>query len=105
MRAVEKDTKVCLLKILLVNNTSIEGSYHVSARTSSAIRPSDALRDSKDGFVILTNVTIRENGETRQLPSVMVLSDSIAYIELPSAGWATRPAREKQDLKLQRAPI
>ena len=96
---MDKDTKICALKVYLVNQTSIEGTFHVSSRTSSAIRPSDAIRECKDGFLTLTNVIITENGVARQHPSVMVRYDSIVHIELPQSGWAARAPADKGEVR------
>ncbi len=87
---IDKSTKCCELTVHLVTGVRMVGTYHVPISTSSAIRPSDALRDCKDGFVLLTNVTLHDANEPRQQTAVMVRMDAISHIELPPKGWAAR---------------
>jgi len=76
--------------VYLVTGIRIVGTYHVPTSTSSAIRPSDALRDSKDGFIVLTDAAVFEGGSSRQQGSVMVRMDAISHIDLPARGWTSR---------------
>lgn len=90
--AVDKETKVCSLKVHLVNHTKVTGTLHVAIRTGTAIRPSDAIRELIEGFLVLTDATIQQNSETYQHSTVMIQVATIAHIELPPGGWATRTA-------------
>jgi len=89
---VEKDTKICALKVSLLNNVSVQGMFHVAIRTSSAIRPSDAIREIKDGYIILTNATVVDNGTSTQHASIMIPVSAVGFLELPDGGWAPRKA-------------
>jgi len=68
----------------------IEGTFHVPDDTSSAVRPTDAIRSCNDGFLILTNATVHEATGTREQGSMMVRMDAIAHIDLPARSWAAR---------------
>lgn len=65
------------------------GLFHISTRTSSAIRPSDALLEKNNGLLLLSNVTFFENNIPRQIDAVMLPFDAISLIELAS-GWMAR---------------
>ncbi len=94
MPGASKSTKGCELTVQLITGVRIVGTFNVSVITSSAIRPSDAIREHQNGFFTLTNATIHEPTGPRQVSSVMVRAESIAHIELPSKGWEG----EKKDL-------
>jgi len=87
---IDKTTKCCELTVYLVTGIRIVGTYHIANTTSSAIRPSDALRDSKDGFIVLTDAAVEENGSTRQQSSLMIRMEAISHIDLPTKGWTSR---------------
>ena len=87
---VDKTTKCCELKVYLKNGHRMTGLFHVSPRTSSAIRPSDALTERTNGLLLLSDVMIYENNVPRSVGAVMVPFDAIAYLELPT-GWSARP--------------
>ncbi len=87
---LEKQTKCCELTIHLMTGIQIEGIFHIVAETSSAIRPSDAVRDCKDGFIILTNAKIHEPTGSREQGSILVRANAISHIDLPAKGWAMR---------------
>jgi hypothetical protein len=87
---IERPTKCCELTVHLVTGVRVVGTFHVSVTTSSAIRPSDAIRDCKDGFLILTNATIHEPTGPREQGSIMVRTDAVSHIYLPAKGWAAR---------------
>lgn len=87
---VNQLTKCCELTVHLVTGVRIVGTFHVSTTTSSAIRPSDAVREFKDGFIILTNATVHEATGPREQGSIMVRSAAISHIDLPDKGWAAR---------------
>lgn len=89
-QSIEKSTKCCELTIHLVTGVRIEGTFHVPVTTGSSIRPSDALRDYKEGFLILTHATVREATGPRQHAAIMVRADAISHIDLPDKGWAAR---------------
>ena len=91
-QGIDKSTKCCELTIHLVTGVRIEGTFHVPVTTGSSIRPSDALRDYKDGFLILTNATVHEATGPRQNGAIMVRADAISHIDLPAKSWAAREA-------------
>ncbi len=86
---MDKSTKFCELNVFLKNGQRATGLFHVPVRTSSAIRPSDALQEKKNDLLLLTDVTLFENNTPRQIPAILMPYDSVSYIELP-AGWSTR---------------
>lgn len=89
---IDKSTKCCDLTVYLVTGIRITGTYHIATTTSSAIRPSDALRSSTDGFIVLTDATIHEAGQSRQQPSILIRMDAVSHIDLPQKGWTSREA-------------
>ncbi len=89
--AVEKGTKYCALSVSLLNGTRITGRFHIEARTTSTIRPSDAIRETKDRFILLTDVTVENGDEARTIDAIMIPPSSIAFVELPAARWITPP--------------
>ncbi len=93
---VDKATKCCELKVYLKSGHRMTGLFHVSARTSSAIRPSDAILEKNNGLLLLSNVTLHENNVPRQVSAVMVPFDAISHIELPT-GWSARAESAAED--------
>jgi len=91
-QGIDKSTKCCELTIHLVTGLRIAGTLHVAVNTSSAIRPSDIIRDCKEGFLILTNATVYEATGMRKQGSIMVRCDAISHIDLPDKGWSAREA-------------
>ena len=89
---IDKATKCCELTVHLVTGVRIVGTFHVAAATSSSIRPSDAIHDSKDGFFLLTNATVHEATGPRSHEAIMVHANAISHIDLPAKGWAARTA-------------
>ncbi len=89
-QGIDKSTKCCELTIYLVTGVRIAGTLHVAVNTSSAIRPSDTIRDCKEGFLLLTNATVYEATGTRDQESIMVRCDAISHIDLPDRGWSAR---------------
>lgn len=89
--AAEKPTKYCTLNITLVNGVRLTGRFHIEARTSSTIRPSDAIRQCEDGWLLLTDVEA-DGSESPQADTLMIPVKSIAWIELPAKRWTTPPA-------------
>ena len=85
-------TKRCELTVYLVTRVRIDGTFHLSADTSSAVRPSDAIRTCKEGFLILTNATVHEPAGPREHGSIMVRADAVSHIDLPAKGWLEREA-------------
>jgi len=99
---MKNPTKFCQLSLSLTNGVRVSGQYHVEAKTSSTIRPSDAIRENKGGFLLLSDVTIDEPIGRRTHPVVMIPYASIAHIELPPTRWMSpnpvvtdRPAEAK----------
>src|SRR3989304_6972309 len=89
-QGVDKSTKCCELTVHRVTGVRIVGTFHASVTTSSAIRPSDAIRDCKDGYLILTNATIHEPGGPRTQSAIMVRTDAGSHLQPPAKGWAAR---------------
>jgi hypothetical protein len=93
---VDKATKCCELKVYLKSGHRMTGLFHVSARTSSTIRPSDALMEKNNGLLLLSDVTVYETNVPRQVRAVMVPFDAISHIELPT-GWSARAGSDAED--------
>lgn len=87
---VDKSTKCCELTVHMCTGACISGTFHIPFGTSSAIRPSDALRDCKGGFVVLSNATVRDKEQSVLHRSVMIRVEAVSHIELPEKGWGTR---------------
>ena len=90
---IDRLTKCCALTVHLVTGVRIEGTFHLPVDTSSAVRPSDAIRNCRDGFLILTNATVHGTTGTREQGSMMVRTDTISHIDLPANGWTTKELR------------
>lgn len=86
---VDKTTKTCELDVRLKNGHRLVGQFHVAARTSSTIRPSDALMDPNRGMLLLTDVAVFEGTVQRSVDAAVVPFDAVAYIELPRQ-WVSR---------------
>jgi hypothetical protein len=84
---VIRDTKYCEICVQLVNGARVRGRFHIDAVTSSTIRPSDALRELKSDFFILSHAT-RET-EAHPPVTMMIRSSAIALVELPDRNWTT----------------
>ena len=84
---MKSPTKCCELKVNLKSGVSITGIYHVPLGTSSSVRPADAIRDAQSEFIVLSDVTICEDGESREHQTIMVQREAISYIELPQKSW------------------
>lgn len=82
-----RKTKFCDLSVVMLSGTRLSGRFHVHDGTSSAIRPSDAIRDLKEHYLILTHATMRDGSATHDVGTVMIRADGIAHIELPHRGW------------------
>lgn len=91
---MEKSTKFCELVVHLASGARVVGNFHIPIRTGSAIRPSDAIRENKDSFLLLTNATIRHNEDVQENQVLMIHFDAISYIELSPDGWIGRPRPE-----------
>lgn len=87
---MDKATKTCDLVLHLQRGTQLAGRFHVPVRTGSTIRPSDAVREIKEGFLVLTDVVVDGATAARSVPVVMVPVAAIGFIELPPNGWSTR---------------
>ena len=84
---MKSPTKCCELKVNLKSGVSIAGVYHVPLGTSSSVRPADALRDAHHEFILLSDATICEDGESREHQTIMIQREAISYIELPQKSW------------------
>lgn len=89
--AAAKSTKYCELNVTLLNGTRIAGRFHIEARTTSTVRPSDAIRENKDRFILLTDATSQEGDESRGIGTLMIAPAAIAFVELPDTRWTTPP--------------
>jgi hypothetical protein len=87
--AMRKETKFCELEVAVLDGTRIRGRYHAATTTSSSVRPSDMLRDHPGEFLLLSTATIREGDQERQADAVLIRTDSIAYLELPTRDWSS----------------
>ncbi len=83
-------TKCCGLTIILKTGARVTGTFHVSVGTDQNIRPADAIRRSDTNFLLLSDVTICEQEQSRHEQAILVQRDAIAYIELPTEGWTIR---------------
>lgn len=84
-----RDTKFCEVSMQLVNGARVRGRFHIDAVTSSAIRPSDALRDLRTDFLLLSHAT-RDGDPEAHRCTMMVRTSAIALIELPERNWSIR---------------
>lgn len=87
---IDKQTKYCELSVYLKSGVRIKGLFHIPVRTSSTVRPADAIRECQGGFLILSNAVVVENGDERHQEAIMTRIDAVSHIELPSAGWQAR---------------
>jgi len=88
LTGIVRQTKCCELTVHLVTGIRIEGTFHVAVDVSLANRPSDAIRNGRDSFLILTNATIHEPTGSREQGSIMVRTDAVSHIDLPATGWS-----------------
>jgi len=84
---MDRRTKSCEVTVHLKNGECLQGRYHVDGNTSSSIRPSDALRESTNPYLLLTDVRAEDghSGDPRSV--VLVRADAVGYIELPDQSW------------------
>lgn len=101
---MKKPTKYCELTVHLQTGATIKGRFHVGANTSATIRPSDALRECKDGLLLLSEAVLTENGQSRSLPAILVHLGSMLYAELPSS-WISSEAQTSPLQSLVAKPI
>lgn len=85
---MNQPTKYCRLIIRLKSGVHVSGRFHVARETIEAVRPSDAIRECRGGFIVLSQVALSENGESSKHPSIMVQIGDISYIQLPES-WET----------------
>jgi hypothetical protein len=85
---IDQSTKCCELTVHLVTGIRIVGTFHIVADTSAVVRPSDAIRNCKDGFLILTNATIHEPTGPREQGTIMDRANAVSHIDLPATNWA-----------------
>lgn len=85
----KKDTKFCELTIRLQSGEQISGRLHVPVGTSSAMRPSDVIRDLSTDFILLSRVVIRLGTDSMHKETLLVFKSAISYIELSTTNWAT----------------
>lgn len=85
-----KATKKCELRVHLTTGTCVRGRFHIDASTSSAIRPSDAMREDKTGWLLLTDVIDETEGDedgSDRAPVLMLNRTAVAMIEILSNNW------------------
>ena len=86
---MERATKYCDLTVQLRSGGRVTGKFHVPLQTGSTIRPSDALRGCKDGFVIISDAVMQQGEQEHRHIAILVPLTSVDYIELPAVGWTT----------------
>lgn len=84
---MQKTTKTCDLRVHLIEGTCVRGQYHVDSATSSAIRPSDAIRQDDTGWILLTHVQNEAGDPTDRAPVVMINRDAISIVEIMPNNW------------------
>ena len=84
---MKRITKFCDLIVYTLSGATLEGCFHMDASLSSAIRPSDAIREISGPYLLLTDVSVSDDGAKREVGTVMVRAEGIAYIELRSRSW------------------
>ncbi len=89
-------TKCCRLSIRLKSGAHLSGDFHIPSEAPADIRPADAIRVIQGDFLLLTDVSVRENTETREQQAMLVQRSAIAYIELPSQEWAARAQEDEE---------
>jgi hypothetical protein len=82
-----KATKTCVLNVHLSGGAVVTGRLHVDAATSSAMRPSDVLRQENSGWLLLTEVRDVRDPETPPAPVVLVNRAAVTMIELAPNNW------------------
>lgn len=83
---LKKTTKHVRLSFFMKSEHVISGEFHVPTATSSAIRPSDALRESGD-FISLVSAQVRDkDGNEHEVGFLQIARDAIAWVEFPPAG-------------------
>jgi len=87
MMHVHQSTKSCKIRVCMSTGNCVEGLFHTPVGSSDATRPFDAIRDFKGGYLLLSDVTVTEKGESKHLDTVMIRVDNISHVELPDAGW------------------
>ena len=83
---MNQPTKYCRLIIRIRSGVHVSGRFHVAKETIAAVRPSDAIRECRGGFIMLSDVAVGGDGESSKHPSIMVHIGDISYIKLPE-GW------------------
>lgn len=82
-----KETKSCELTIHLQTGDCLTGRYHVDVATTSAVRPSDAIRQDTSPYLLLTGVRDGTGAEPGEKPVVLLNTNAITVIEIPSENW------------------
>lgn len=91
---MQKRTKYCEVELSMINGLQLSGRFHIDQSSSSAIRPSDAIRFLDTEFFVLTNVTIENTDGKHNRDTVMVRASSIAHIEFKDSTWKTEEIRK-----------
>lgn len=79
----KKSTKHVWLLFYMKSDYVIFGEFHVPVSTSSAIRPSDALREAGE-FISLVNAMVRDGeGNEHKAGFIQIARDAIAWVEFP----------------------
>ena len=83
---LKETTKYVVLSFFMKSDHVISGQFHVPAATSSAIRPSDALREAGD-FISLVEAKVRgKDGQEREAGFLQIARDAVAWVEFPPPG-------------------
>lgn len=83
-----KATKSCQLVVQLLNGKRLAGRFHVEASTSSAVRPSDALRQESTGYLLMTHAYFEGECETDAPDRVILVNRAaVGLIELSQNNW------------------
>ena len=84
-RKINQSTKHTRLIIRLKSGAQVSGKFHVDKETIAAVRPSDAIRECRGSFIVLTDVEFNEDGESSIHSSIMVQIGDISLIKLPES--------------------
>lgn len=93
---LKKSIKHIWLLFYTKSDYVISGEFHVPVSTSSAIRPSDALKEAGE-FISLVNVVVRDKeGNEHKSGFIQIAQDAITWVEFPpeELAWKERlPSR------------
>lgn len=79
--SAKRSTKFVPVRIKMISGQLIEGEFHVSASTSSSVRPSDAIADTKDFIKVISPKITENDGREERRYMIQVAKTAIAWIE------------------------